>query len=141
MKKLIFVVAFLMLAAFISGVLAQPKPTEKPTPAPVATAPEKPKLEKFSGSIEKVDEVAKVLEVKQKVKKEEKTLSFAIDDKTKIERGKETLTFSGLKKGMHVSVEYRKDGNRNVAVAIKVPAPKAQPKKAEEKKPAEPEKK
>lgn len=98
-------------------------------------------MEKFSGSIEKIDEVAKVLEVKQKVKKEEKTFTFAIDDKTKIERGRETLTLSGLKKGMRVSVEYKKDGDKNVAVAIKVPAPKAQPKKAEEMKPAEPEKK
>ena len=50
-------------------------------------------------------------------------------------------TLSGLKKGMRVSVESKKDGDKNVAVAIKVPAPKAQPKKAEEMKPAEPEKK
>lgn len=141
MKKLILLVAFLTLVAFISGTPAQPKPTEKQIPAPAPAAPEKPTLEKFSGSIEKIDEVAKVLEVKQKVKKEEKTFTFAIDDKTKIERGRETLTLSGLKKGMRVSVEYKKDVDKNVAVAIKVPAPKAQPKKAEEMKPAEPEKK
>ncbi len=141
MKKLILFVFVLTLATFISGAFAQPKPAEKPAPAPAATVPEKPKLETISGSIEKVDEVGKVLEVKQKAKKEEKTLAFTIDDKTKIERGKETLTFSGLKKGMRVSVEYRKEGDRNVAVAIKVPVLKAQTKKAEEKKPAEPEKK
>jgi len=141
MKKLILLVAFLTLVAFISGTLAQPKPTEKQSSAPAPTAPVKPRLEKFSGSIEKVDEVAKILEVKQKIKKEERTLTFTIDDKTKIDRGRETLTFSSLKKGMHASIEYKKDGDRNVAVTIKVSATKAQPKKAEEKKPAEPEKK
>jgi len=141
MKRLILLVALLTLVAFISGALAQPKSTEKPAPAPAPAAPEKPKLEKFSGAIEKVDEVAKTFEVKQKVKKEEKTLTFAIDDKTKITRGKETLSFGDLKKGTRVSIEYKKDGDKNVAIAIKVTATKAQPKKAEEKKPAESEKK
>jgi hypothetical protein len=140
MKKLILLVTLLTLVAFVSGALAQPKPVEKPAPAPVPAAPEKPKLEKFSGAIEKVDEVAKTFEVKQKVKKEEKTLAFAIDDKTKITKGKETLSFADLKKGMHVSIQYKKDGDKNVAVAIKVAATKARPKKAEEK-PAESEKK
>ena len=141
MKKLILLVALLTLVAFISGALAQPKSTEKPAPVPAPAAPEKPKLEKFSGVIEKVDEVAKALEVKQKVKKEEKTLAFAINDKTKITRGKGTLSFAELKKGMHVSIEYNKDGDKNVAAAIKVAATKAQPKKTEGKKPAESEKK
>ncbi len=140
MKKLILLVTLLTLVAFVSGALAQPKPVEKPAPAQVPAAPEKPKLEKFSGAIEKVDEVAKTFEVKQKVKKEEKTLAFAIDDKTKITKGKETLSFADLKKGMHVSIQYKKDGDKNVAVAIKVAATKARPKKAEEK-PAESEKK
>ena len=141
MKKLILLVCLLTLVAFISGALAQPKSTEKPAPAPVPAAPEKPKSEKFSGVIEKVDEVAKTFEVKQKVKKEENTLAFTIEDKTKITRGKQTLSFSGLKKGMHVSIEYIKDGDKMVAAVIKVAATKAQPKKAEEKKPAESEKK
>jgi Cu/Ag efflux protein CusF len=141
MKRMILLVGVLTLVAFISVAIAQPKPTEKPAPAPAPAAPEKPKLEKFSGVIEKVDEVAKTFEVKQKVKKGERTLAFTIDDKTKITRGKETLSFSGLKKGMRVSIEYRKDGDKNVAVAIKVAVTKAQPKKAEEKKPAESEKK
>jgi Cu/Ag efflux protein CusF len=141
MKRLILLVALLALVGFISGAIAQPKPTEKPAPAPAPAAPEKPKLEKFSGAIEKVDEVAKTLEVKHKVKKEEKTLAFAIDDKTKITRGKGTLSFSELKTGMQVSIEYKKAGDKNVAAAIKVAVTKAQPKKTEGKKPAEPEKK
>ncbi|OGP96275.1 MAG: hypothetical protein A2157_14125 [Deltaproteobacteria bacterium RBG_16_47_11] len=132
MKKMILLVVMLTLAAFVSGVMAQPKPaTEKPAAVPAA-AP-KPaaaaKLEKFSGAIEKVDEMAKAIEVKGKVKKEEKSLTFATDDKTKITKGKDTLSFADLKKGMNVSVEYKKDGDKMVAAAIKVSAPKAAPKK------------
>jgi len=140
MKKLILLVTLLTLVAFISGALAQPKATEKTAPAQAPAAPEKPKLEKFSGVIEKIDEAAKALEVKHKVKKEEKTLAFAIGDKTKITKGKETLSFAELKKGMHVAIEYKKDGDKNVAVTVKVAATKAQPQKAQEK-PTEPGKK
>jgi Cu/Ag efflux protein CusF len=140
MKKLILLVALLTLVAFISGALAQPKPVEKPAPAQAPAASDKPKLEKASGAIEKVDEVAKTLEVKHKVKKEEKTLAFTVDDKTKITKGKETLSFAELKKGMHVAIEYKKDGDKNVAVTVKVAATKTQPQKAQEK-PTEPGKK
>jgi Cu/Ag efflux protein CusF len=132
MKKMILLVVMLTLVAFVSGVMAQPKPAPEkpaaaPAPAPKPAAPAK--LEKFSGAIEKVDEMAKAIEVKGKVKKEEKTLTFATDDKTKITKGKDTLSFADLKKGMHVSVEYQKVGDKMTAVAIKVAAPKAAPKK------------
>jgi hypothetical protein len=124
MKKMILLVVMLTLVAFVSGVMAQQKPApEKPAAAP-APAP-KPAA---------VDEIAKAIEVKGKVKKEEKTLTFATDDKTKITKGKETLSFADLKKGMNVSVEYKKDGDKRVAAAIKVSAPKAAPKKEEPKK-------
>jgi Cu/Ag efflux protein CusF len=131
MKKLILLVALLTLVAFVSGTLAQQKTA--PAPAKAAGTPP-PKLEKFSGVIDKVDEMAKAVVVKIKVKKEEKTLTFAIDDKTKITKGKETLSFGDLKKGMNVSVEYKKDGDKLVAVTIKAAAPKAAPKKEEPKK-------
>ncbi len=141
MKKMILLVVVLTLVAFVSGVMAQPKPapakpasTAAPAPAPKAAAPAK--VEKFSGTIEKVDEMAKAIEVKGKVKKEEKALTFATDDKTKITKGKDTLSFADLKKGMNASVEYKKDGDKMVAVAIKVAAPKAAPKKEEPKKEA-----
>jgi hypothetical protein len=137
MKKLILLVALLTLVGFISGAIAQPKPTEKPAPAPGPAAPEKPKLEKFSGDIKSVDAMAKTVVVAKG--KEQKT--FVVDDKTKITKGKDTLSFADTKAGMNVSIEYKKDGDRNVAVAIKVTATKAQPRKTEGKKPAEPEKK
>ena len=136
MKKMIFLVALLTLVAFVSGVMAAtPAPAPKPAPAPApasAPAPEKPKpakIEKFSGVIDKVDEMTKAIDVKGKVQKEEKTLTFATNEKTKITRGKDTLSFADLKKGMSASVEYQKVGDKMTAVAIKVAAPKAAPKK------------
>ncbi len=133
---MIFLIALLTLVAFVSGVMAAtpapvPKPATVPAPAP-APAPEKPKpakIEKFSGLIEKIDEMAKAIDVKGKVKKEAKTLTFATDEKTKITRGKDTLSFADLKKGMSASVEYQMAGDKMTAVAIKVAAPKAAPKK------------
>ncbi len=132
MKKMILLVALFTLVAFVSGVMAQQKAAPaKPaaTPAPAPAPAEKVKVEKFSGAIEKVDDMAKAVEVKGKVKKEEKSLTFATDDKTKITKGKDALTFADLKKGMNVSVEYQKAGDKMTAVAIKVAAPKAAPKK------------
>jgi Cu/Ag efflux protein CusF len=130
MKKLILLVALLTLVAFVSGTLAQQKTA--PAPAKAAGTPPPapaPKLEKFSGVIDKVDEMAKAVVVKIKVKKEEKTMTFAVGDTTKITKGKETLSFGDLKNGMDVSVDYKKEGDKNIAATIKVAAPKAAQKK------------
>ncbi len=54
--------------------------------------------------------------------KEEMTFSWT--DKTKITQGKKTLSFSDLKKGQEVAVEYKKEGNRSVAEMVNVSAPK-----------------
>ena len=130
MKKMILLVALLTLVAFVSGAMAQQKPAPaKPAttaaPAPAPAAPEKPKAEakaeKASGAIVKVDEAAKSITVK--VKKEEKT--FVVGDKTKITKGKDTLSFADLKKDMNVSIEYKKEGDKMVAGTVKVSAPKA----------------
>lgn len=140
---MILLVVMLTLVAFVSGVMAQQKAAPAPAPAkpaastaptPAPTPPEKVKLESFSGVIQKVDEMAKTIDVKGKVKKEDKTLTFAIDDKTKITKGKATLTLAEFKEGMHVSTQYKKDGDKMVAVAIKVSVPKTAPKKEEPKK-------
>lgn len=126
MKKMILLVTLLTLVAFVSGAMAQQKPAPAPAPAPAAPAKEeKPKIEKFSGVVEKVDEMAKAVVVKDK--KGEKT--FAVDDKTKITKGGKDMPLAELKKGMNASVEYKKDGEKLVAVAIKAAAPKAAPKK------------
>ena len=134
MKKLTWLVVMVTVVAFASVALAQapakpatpapapakPAATGAPAPAPAAPA----KVEKFSGTIDKVDEMAKAIVVKSK--KEEK--AFAVDDKTKISKGKDTISFADLKKGMSVSVEYTKAGDKMTAVSIKAAAPKAAPK-------------
>jgi len=132
MKKLILLVVLLTLVAFVSGAVAQQKPAPaKPATTP-APAPAPAKLEKFSGVVDKVEEMTKAIVVKGKVKKqEEKTLTFATDEKTKITRAGKDMPFGDLKKDMHVIVEYKKDGEKMTAATVKVAAPKAAPKKAE----------
>jgi len=134
MKKAILLIALMTVVAFTSGVMAQ----QKPAPAQPATTQAKPaatptpvpaKVEKFSGMVGKVDEMAKAIVVKGKVKKEEKTLTFATDDKTKIQKAGKDVPFADLKKDMQVSVEYKKEGEKMIATMIKVAAPKAAPKK------------
>jgi hypothetical protein len=136
MKKVILLVTLMTLVAFTSGVMAQQKPAPaKPatTPAPAkpaaAPTPAPAKVEKFSGMIEKVDEMAKAIVVKGKVKKEEKALTFATDGNTKIQKAGKDMPFADLKKDMTLSVEYKKEGEKMIATMIKVAAPKAAPKK------------
>ena len=125
MKKTILLVVLLTLVAFVSGAIATAPPKAATTPAPAAPASTKPappaKLEKFSGDIKGVDAVAKSIVVAKG--KEEK--GFVVDDKTKITKGKDTLSFADLKAGMNVVIEYKKDGDKLIAGTIKVSAPKA----------------
>jgi Cu/Ag efflux protein CusF len=124
MKKLILLVGLLTLVAFVSGAIAAAPPKAATTPATVAPAVTKTappaKLEKFGGKIKGVDAMAKTIVVVKG--KEQKT--FVLDDKTKITKGKDTLSFADTKAGMNVAIEYKKDGDKNVAVAIKVAEPK-----------------
>ena len=135
MKKIILLVALITLVAFVSGVMAQQKPapakpatTAAPAKAAATPAPAPAKVEKFSGMVDKVDEMAKAIVVKGKVKKEEKTLTFATDGNTKIQKAGKDMPFADLKKDMTVSVEYKKEGEKMIATMIKVAAPKAAPK-------------
>ncbi len=122
MKKTILLVVLLTLVAFVSGAIAAAPPKAAGTaPAPAAPA----KLDKFSGEVKSADAMAKSIVVAKG--KEEKT--FATDDKTKITKGKEALKFEDLKAGVNVVIEYKKDGDKNIAATIKVSAPKAAPKK------------
>jgi hypothetical protein len=51
-----------------------------------------------------------------------------VDKQVKITKGKTDLAFADFKAGMSVDVEYKKDGDRLIAMVIKVSAPKAAPK-------------
>jgi hypothetical protein len=127
MKKTILLVVMLTLAAFVSGAIAAAPPKAATTaPAPAAPATTAPvKMEKFGGAIKSVDAMAKsVVVVKGKVEK-----AFMVGADTKIMKGKEALKFEDLKAGMNVGVEYKKEMDKMVAVAIKVSVPKAAPKK------------
>ena len=132
MKKTILLVALITLVAFVSVAIAQEKPAPaKPaaSPAPAAPASTKPappaKLEKFSGDIKSMDAMAKSIVVAKG--KQEKAFGTTAD--TKITKGKEALKFEDLKAGLNVAVEYKKDGDKLIAVTIKVSTPKAAPKK------------
>src|SRR4030043_1622286 len=122
MKKTILLAVLLTLAAFISGAIAADAP-KAGTTAPAAAKPATPapaKLEKFSGAIKSADAVAKsIVVVKGKTEK-----IFVVTADTKITKGKEALKFEDLKAGMNVVVEYKKEMEKNIAVTIKVSAPK-----------------
>ena len=118
-------VTLLILATSVIGGTAQEKtitvPENSAIPIP---APEDSNMERFLGTIEKVNEPRKTIDIKGKVKKEKKTLTFGINDRTTITRAKKELSMANLKKGMDVLVEYKKEGDQLIAVAIKVSAPK-----------------
>ena len=52
--------------------------------------------------------------------KEEKTLIFFVDDKAKITNAGKDMPFAEIKKGMRVSIKYRKNGDKMNAIKIKV---------------------
>ncbi len=95
--------------AFVSGVMAQ----SQTKPAPAATAPA-PALEKFSGAVDKIDSAKKEFVVKQG--KDQK--SFYWDDHTKFMQGDKAMSFSDLKKGTDVTVEYSKAGAKLTAERV-----------------------
>jgi hypothetical protein len=137
MKKMLLLVTLLALVSIVSVAIAIQKPATDPaSAAPVSTEPVKPttekkmeKMEKFSGLIEKVDEMGKAIVVRGKMMTVYKTLTFAINDKTKITKGKTTTTLGDLKKDMQVSIEYKKEMNKMIAVTIEVSVPKDAPKR------------
>lgn len=116
MKRTILAIAFALVTsvAFVSGVMAQQSSPPATQSAP--SAPAKAKMEKFSGTVEKVDEAAKEIVVKKG--SDEKTFSWG--DQTKFMQGKKELTFSDLKKGEHVSVRYRMEGSKLAAEKVYV---------------------
>ena len=148
MKKVILIVTAVAWVAFVAVTVAQQKPTPShpattvaSTPAPVPSpTPERTnpaRTEKYAGTVERVDEAGKTIVVKGK----KDTLTFVVNDKTKIIRGGKDMPFADVKKEMSVAVDYRKEGGLMVAASIRVAAPKAVPKEKTPEKPAEAPKK
>ncbi|MGZ3595029.1 MAG: hypothetical protein ACXWMO_06640 [Syntrophales bacterium] len=115
MKKITLVVALLTLVVFVSRVMAQWK--SAPAPAPPSI------LGKFYGDIKNVDAAAKTIVVARG--KESKT--FVVDEKTKITRGKDTLSLGDLKQGLNVTIEFKKETDKLIASTIKAAKPKGAP--------------
>jgi len=107
MKKIWYGLGVLMIVAFVSASMAQPKPATTSSPTE--------RLARFMGVIEKVDEAAKAIEVKGK---KPEPLTFLTDEKTQITIGGREASFGELKKALYVLVEYKLEGTKLIAVAI-----------------------
>ncbi len=119
-------VALAGVISFAGTAMSQQKPAGAPATSGTQVAPTAPaapmtsspmsQMEKFSGVIKGVDRGKK--EITLKIGKEQKTFFF--DNMTKFTEGKRELTAADLKKGMHVNLEYKKDGSRMVAESIDI---------------------
>jgi len=124
MKKMFFLLTLLVLIAVVSRAEAIQKPAPEPAQSTASEKPRMGKIEKFSGTIEKVDETGKMIGVRGKTTNEEKTLTFTINKRTKITKDKVPMPLGDLRKEMWVSIEYKKDMDKMIAVAIEVSIPK-----------------
>jgi hypothetical protein len=117
---LMSLVVLAVSVAFVSAGVAQQKPASaQMAPAQTAsmkTAPAKVAWEKFSGLIEKADGAKKEVWVKG----QKETMAFSVGERTKISEVATPLSFSDLKKGVSVRVEYKKEGNKRLAEWIDV---------------------
>jgi Cu/Ag efflux protein CusF len=114
MKRVTLTVMVLAISViFVAAVMA----AEQKAPGSAASAP---KAEKFKGVVEKVDEVKKDILVKS----EKEEMIFSLTDRTKITEGNKELTFADLKNGSSVTVRYKKEGDKLVALRISVHMPK-----------------
>jgi hypothetical protein len=126
---LMSIVALAISVAFVSVGMAQQTPAagQKPATAQTPTAavqklaatqkaPAKENWEKVRGVIENVNEATKEITVQTQKEK----MAFSVGEKTKISEMTTKLPFSDLKKGMSVTVEYKKAGTKPLAEWIDV---------------------
>ncbi len=107
-RAMLTVMALAISVVFVAAVMA----AEQKAPAPASAAPA-PTYEKYSGVVDKVDAAKKDFSVKSG----KGEMMFSWTDKTK-------GTFSELKKGQEVTVEYSKEGGKSVAQSVSVSPPK-----------------
>lgn len=135
---LMSIVALAISIAFVSAGMAQPAPAagqklataQRPAsaiqkPASARTAWAKENWEKVRGVVEKVDEATKAVTVRTE---KDKMMTFSLGGHTYITEVTTGVPLSTLKKGMWVTVEYAKEGNRLQAKWIDVNMRKAQAK-------------
>ncbi len=122
MKRTILavVLALSMTVAFVSGVMAQQTQPPVSSQAPMSSSqhPMKStsseKLHKFTGTVSRVDEAKKEITLR----KDSKDMTFAWSDQTKFMEGKKDVSFSDLKEGMKVTVQYRREGDKFFAEKV-----------------------
>ncbi len=127
MKKKFLITTFLVLITLTSEVMAISKPAPEPSlDAPASTTPSTAatkEKEKFVGVVENINEKKKMIAVKGKIANKKSTMSFMIDNKTKIIKDHTILNFSDLKKNTAVSLTYRREMDKLTAVLIELLAP------------------
>ncbi len=118
MKRTLFAMASALVisVAFVSGVMAQQSTPPASQSAQGAPAKMEKSYTTFRGTIEKMDQGAKEIDVK----KGNEEMTFTWSDQTKFMQGKKELTFSDLKKGEQISVVYTKQGDKLTAERIYV---------------------
>ena len=133
MKRTILTIALTMMmsAVVISGVMAQqqqmaPQPNAPMSSTPKAAAPEKEKLDRFAGTLSRVNAATKEIAVT----KDSKEMTFAWSDTTKFTEGKKDLSFTDLKEGMKVTIQYKKEGEKYMAAKVNVKHAKSAAKKS-----------
>jgi Cu/Ag efflux protein CusF len=110
------IAALAISVAFVSVGIAQQAPAAAPKSAAAQPAPAKANWEKVRGVIENVNEAAKEITVQTQKEK----MAFSVGEQTKISEVTTKLPFSDLKKGMPVTVEYKKEGPKLLAEWIDV---------------------
>jgi hypothetical protein len=116
MKKMYAAVALLVIFVLVQGAYAIPRP--EPEPSPGQTETRKQRL--FSGAVEKFDVKGGVVVVTGSMMQEKTTLTFYVNDKTKIWRGNMLLHIGDLERKMQVRVEYQSVADKLYALTIEV---------------------
>jgi hypothetical protein len=136
---LMSIVALAISVAFVSVGMAQQTPAAAQKPATAQTpaaavqkpalaqkAPAKENWGKVRGVVENVNAATQEITVQTQKEK----MAFSVGEKTKISEVTTKLPFSDLKKGMSVTVEYKKEGNKLLAEWVDVHLAKTEAKPA-----------
>ena len=91
-------------------------PSTDPVSAPESEITRRALNTAFMGMVKKVDETAKTIEVARN----KRTVTFAFDDEMKITQAGIEITLNQVEKGKNVLIEYKMEGKKRIATAIRV---------------------
>jgi len=121
MKNILLASILISSIIVASGVLAISRPTPESTPGSGGPTTEARGL--FSGIIASVNERGETIVVKGNAMMAVKTLTFSVDNKTKITKSRSSIALRDLKKDMPVTIEYRQEMGKLTAIMINVTTP------------------